>query len=140
MLTNFGRLSVLAILLSVSACAVIQPQTNEEHVLKLAEKRQAALLAHDFKKAYKYTSPGYRELHTVENFMSDYAGVYSWKSSDVLTATCDDDVCQVNVKVLVDIGLMQSAVAPGEERVLVPRVNRETWLKLDNKWWFSSSQ
>lgn len=119
---------------------MIQPKTTEEYVLKLAEKRQTALLAQDFKKAYKYMSPGYRELNTVENLMSDYAGVYSWKSSDVLNATCDDDVCRVNVKVFVDIGLMQSAGAPDQERVLVPRVNRETWLKLDNKWWFSKSQ
>ncbi|MDY0205315.1 MAG: hypothetical protein RBR82_01680 [Pseudomonas sp.] len=140
MLTNFGRLSVLAIVLSMSACAVMQPKTTEENVLKLAEKRQTALLAQDFKKAYKYMSPGYRELNTVENLMSDYAGVYSWKSSDVLNATCDDGVCRVNVKVFVDIGLMQSAATPDQERVLVPRVNRETWIKLDNKWWFSKSE
>lgn len=140
MFTNFGRLSVLAIFLSVSACAVMQPKANEEHVFELAEKRQTALLEHDFKKAYKYMSPGYRELNTVEKFMSDYAGVYSWKSSEVLSASCDDDVCKVNVQVFVDIGLMQSVKTPEAERVLVPRVNRETWLKLDNKWWFSNSK
>lgn len=140
MFTKLGRLSVLAVILSVSACAVIQPKTDEERVFQLAEKRQAALLAYDFKKAYTFMSPGYRELNTVEKLRSNYAGVYSWKSSEVLGATCEEDVCQVNVKVLVDIGLMQSTKTPDDERVLVPRVNRETWLKMDNKWWFSKSQ
>lgn len=140
MFTKLGRLSVLAVILSVSACAVIQPKTDEERVFQLAEKRQAALLAHDFKKAYTFMSPGYRELNTVEKLMSDYVGVYSWKSSEVLGATCEDDVCKVNVEVFVDIGLMQSTKTPDDERVLVPRVNRETWLKMDNKWWFSKSQ
>lgn len=140
MFTKLGRLSVLAVILSVSACAVIQPKTDEERVFQLAEKRQAALLAYDFKKAYTFMSPGYRELNTVEKLRSNYAGVYSWKSSEVLGATCEDDVCKVNVEVFVDIGLMQSTKTPDDERVLVPRVNRETWLKMDNKWWFSKSQ
>ena len=140
MLRNLGRLFFLTVILSVSACAVMQPKTDEERVSSLAEQRQAALLEYDFKKAYKYMSPGYRQLNSLEQFISNYAGVYSWVSSDVLGATCEDDICTVNVEVFIDMGLMHNTRAPNSEKVLVPRVNIETWFKLDNKWWFSKSQ
>lgn len=140
MLRNLGRLFFLTVILSVSACAVMQPKTDEDRIIELAEKRQAALLKHDFKTAYQYMSPGYRQLNSLEQFADNYAGVYSWVSSDVLDASCEEDICKVNVEVVVDLGLMQGTRAPVSEKVLVPRVNRETWLKLDNKWWFSKSQ
>ena len=140
MLKSFGRLFFLTMILSVSACAVMQPKTDEERVTGLAEKRQAALLKHDFKTAYQYMSPGYRQLNSLEQFADNYAGVYSWVSSDVLDASCEEDICKVNVEVVVDLGLMQNTRAPAAEKVLVPRVNQETWLNLDNKWWFSKSQ
>lgn len=140
MLNIFGRLMLLTVILGMSACAVMQPQTDEEQVLVLAEKRQAALLKHDFNQAYKYMSPGYRQLNTIEQFTSNYAGVYSWVSSNVLDATCEEDLCKVNVEVQIDLGLMQNTRGPAAEKFLIPRVNQETWLKLDNKWWFSKSQ
>jgi hypothetical protein len=140
MLNIFGRLMLLTVILGMSACAVMQPQTDEEQVLVLAEKRQAALLKYDFNQAYKYMSPGYRQLNTIEQFTSNYAGVYSWVSSNVLNASCEEDVCKVNVKVFVDMGLMRNTGAAGAEKFLIPRVNRETWFKINNKWWFSKSE
>ena len=140
MLRNFGRLFFLTMILSVSACAVMQPKADDELIIELAEKRQAALLKHDFKTAYQYMSPGYRQLNSLEQFADNYAGVYSWVSSDVLDASCEEDICKVNVEVVVDLGLMQNTRTPASEKVLIPRVNQETWLNLDNKWWFSKSQ
>ncbi len=140
MLKALSRLALLSVVLGVSACAVIQPKTDEERVFSLAEKRQAALLEYDFKKAYQYMSPGYRQLNNLEQFTSNYAGVYNWTSSDVLSASCEEDVCKVNVKVFVDMGLMRNTGATGAEKFLIPRVNRETWFKINNKWWFSKSE
>ena len=140
MLKALSRLALLSVVLGVSACAVIQPKTDEERVFLLAEQRQAALLEYDFKKAYQYMSPGYRQLNNLEQFTSNYAGVYNWTSSDVLSASCEEDVCKVNVEVFVDMGLMPNTGATGAEKFLIPRVNRETWFKINNKWWFSKSE
>ncbi len=118
MLRNLGRLFFLTVILSVSACAVMQPKTDEERVLKLAEQRQAALLEHDFNKAYQYMSPGYRQLNNLDKFTSNYTGVYNWVSSDVLSASCEEDVCKVNVKIFLDMGLMRNTEASAAEKIL----------------------
>ena len=140
MLSMLSRLILLTVVVGMSGCSAIQPKTDEQRVIALAEQRQAAFLEKDFNKAYKYMSPGYRQLNTVEQFTSNYAGVYSWVSSKVLNATCEDDLCKVNVEVQFDAGLMQNTRAPATEKFLIPRVNLETWFKLDNKWWFSKSE
>ena len=141
MLSMLSRLILLTVVVGISGCSVIQPKTDEQRVIALAEKRQAAFLEKDFNKAYKYMSPGYRQVNTVEQFNSNYAGVYSWVSSKVLNASCEEDVCKVNVEIFYDSGLMQNtARKPSSEKFLIPRVNRETWFKLDNKWWFSKSE
>lgn len=141
MFKTFSRFALVTTVLAVSACAVIQPKTDEERVFELAEQRQAALLNHDFKKAYQYMSPGYRQLNSLEQFHSNYAGVYSWVSSNVKNVSCEDEICKVNVEIEYDAQLMMNtARKPNSERFLIPRVNLETWVKLDNKWWFSKSQ
>lgn len=141
MLKVFSRFILLTVILGVSACAVMQPKTDEELVLARAEQRQVALLKHDFKTAYQYMSPGYRQLNNLEQFTANYLGVYSWVSSNVKNISCEDDVCKVNVAIEVDAGLlMGTSRKPSTEKFLVPRVNQETWFKLDDKWWFSKSE
>lgn len=141
MLNIFGRLMLLTVVLGMSACAVMQPQTDEDRVLVLAEKRQEALLGRDFVTAYKYMSPGYRQLNTLEQFTSNYTGVYAWESSDVLSATCEENICKVHVEIGYDSARMfNTGRKPSGEKQIISRVNIETWLKLDNKWWFSKSQ
>lgn len=141
MLSVFSRFILLMAIIGLSACAVMQPKTDEEHVLARAEQRQDALLKQDFKTAYQYMSPGYRQLNSLEQFTANYIGVYSWVSSNVKNASCEDDVCKVNVAIEYDAGLMMgTSRKPSAEKFLVPRVNQETWFKLDDKWWFSKSE
>lgn len=140
MLNVVSRFILLAIVLGLSACDVVEPKTDEEQVFERAEQRQTALLKQDFKTAYQYMSPGYRQLNSLEQFSANYAGVYSWVSSNVETATCEDDVCKVNVAIEYDAGLMNTARKPSSEKLLIPRVNLETWFKLDDTWWFSKSE
>ena len=141
MFNVFSQASLLTVILGLSACAMMQPKTAEESVLARAEQRQVALLKHDFAKAYQYMSPGYRQLNSLEQFTANHVGVYSWVSSTVKNASCDDDVCKVNVEIEYDAGLMMgTSRKPSAEKFLVPRVNQETWFKLDDKWWFSKSE
>ena len=136
-----SRFILLTVILGVSACAVMQPKTDEDRVLARAEQRQVALLKHDFKTAYQYMSPGYRKLNSLEQFTSSHVGVYGWKSSNVKNASCEDDVCKVNVAIEYDAGLMMGTPRKSSaEKFLVVRVNQETWFNLDGKWWFSKSE
>ena len=140
MLNMFRRLVLLMVVLGVSACAVIEPKA-EEHVFALAEQRQAALLKHEFDKAYQYMSPGYRQLNSLEQFTTKNMGVYAWESSNVLNSECEEDICKVNVAIEYDSARMfNTGRKPVAEKRIISRVNIETWIKLDNKWWFSKSQ
>lgn len=131
----------LVTVLSLSACSVLQPKTDEERVFYLAEKRQAALLKHDFDKAYTFMSPGYREVNSIPRFTADNQGAYSLVSTEVDKVICEDDACKVYVKIEFDARvLMGSMGRPSAETMVLPRVNRETWVRLDNKWWFSRSE
>ncbi|MDY0250850.1 MAG: hypothetical protein RBR45_12470 [Pseudomonas sp.] len=136
-----SRMVFLTVIIGVSACAGIQHKTNDERVFSLAEKRQAALLKQDFDKAYAFMSPGYREVNTIKQFMGDNQGVYSWISSKVDKAECEDDVCKVYVEIEFDARALMGGVGkPSSDTLILSRVNRETWVKLDNKWWFSKSE
>lgn len=141
MLSVFSRFILLMAIIGLSACAVMQPKTDEEHVLARAEQRQDALLKQDFKTAYQYMSPGYRQLNSLEDFKSDYAGVYNWVSSEIKLAKCEEDICKLNVQVNYDATYMMK-VNPNKtsEKFIIPNTVRETWFKLDDKWWFSKSE
>ncbi len=136
-----SRIGLLTMVLGVSACSVLQPKTDDERVFTLAEQRQAALMKHDFETAYKYMSPGYRELNSIKQFIGSNEGVYSWVSSKVDKASCDEDMCKVFVEIEFDARALMGGVGkPSSESMILPRVNRETWVRLDNKWWFSKSE
>lgn len=137
----FSRMALVTVVLGMAACAVIQNKTDDERVFSLAEQRQEVLLKHDFEKAYMFMSPGYREVNTINQFIGDNYGVYSWVSSKVDKVNCDGDVCTAYVHIEFDAkALMGSAGRPSSGQMILPRVNRETWVRLDNKWWFSKSQ
>lgn len=136
-----SRIFLLATIVGISACAGIQHKTDDERVLALAEKRQAALLKQDFAGAYKFMSPGYREVNSLRKFTSNYLGVHSWDSSRVYKTVCEEDICTVYVEVQFDASMLMGAAGhrTTDGKMLLPRVSKETWVKLDNKWWFSKS-
>lgn len=141
MFKDSKRIIFLIAMLSISACAVLQPKTDEEQVLYLAQQRQNALLGQDYAKAYKYMSPGYRQLNTLQQFNSRYAGAHSWESADVYKTLCEEEICTAYVKVKFDAGALMGGGGRGalSKKNLLDRVTQETWVKLDNKWWFSKS-
>ena len=137
----FSRMVLLILVFGVSACSVFQQETDDERVFALVEQRQIALLKQDFEEAYTYMSPGYRELNSIKRFIGDNEGVYSWVSSNVDSVSCEDDVCKAYVSSEFDVTALMAGVGkPSTEKMILPRVNRETWIKLDNKWWFSKSE
>ena len=141
MLSMLSRLILLSVVVGISGCSAIQPKTDEQRVIALAEQRQAGLLRQDFDKAYQYMSPGYRQLNSLEQFTTKNMGVYAWESSNVLNSECEEDICKVNVAIEYDSARMfNTGRKPVAEKRIISRVNIETWIKLDNKWWFSKSQ
>jgi hypothetical protein len=90
-----------------------------------AQKRWDALVAGDVEGAYKYLSPGSRQVTTV--------GVYGasirlgfWKKAVVQRVEClEPDVCQVHV--MVDYLVRGSPVTS-------PLL--ESWARSDQEWWY----
>ena len=135
----FSRFILLAIILGASACAVMQPKTDEEIVEKRSALRLEALKKLDFEKAYTYMSPGYRSIKGLDRFKLDYAGAVNMLGFNVDSVECNMDTCSVLVasdyKVAI-VGRGFSATKP----LVIDRVNKETWIRSDGKWWFVKSE
>ncbi len=135
-----GMLAGVALELSLlSGCAMLQPKTDDEQVALKAQARQDALLIYDYKTAYKFFSPGYRETHTYEQYVGRKGGAVKRVSASVQSVACIDDLCNVNIDLYYKyqgiIGFSAKASAKPNHRV-----NKEKWIKINNKWWLYSKK
>lgn len=125
-------LTVAAVVLT--GCVGFQYKSDEEIVIDRAIKRMEALQSLDFKKAYSYMSPGYREVKNLNRFKSDFSGAANMRSFSVSGASCEENRCVVTVarKYTVTLNVRGSRGAQPLENI-----SRQLWLKVDGKWWYS---
>lgn len=120
------RLATLLTTAFLTACAGLGVQkTPEEQVTSRAQARLDALLESDFKKAYKYTSPAYRESYGINNYTRRYAGASSWNKAEVSNVTCEEYRCDVSLRV------SYQTFKAGFENT---RSMQERWIKVDGDW------
>ena len=139
MLKNLGRLFLLTVILSVSACAVMQPKTDEERVIALAEQRQAALLERDFLKAYQFMSPGYRSVKNLDRFKLENAGAVNLLDFNVQSAECTEDTCTVSVVSDYKVALVGRGFS-SKNPLVVDYFSKEIWIRSNGKWWFVKNE
>lgn len=137
---KIGILAGVALELSLlSGCAMLQPKTDEEQVALKAQARQDALLIHDYKAAYKFFSPGYRETHTYQQYIGRKGGAVKRVSASINTVECVDNMCNVNVDLYYKYqGIL--GVYTKDSAKPNHRVNKEKWIKVGNKWWLYSKK
>lgn len=72
---------------------------SEEQLKERIEGRWAALIKRDFSEAYKYESPGYRALYSVEQFRGVFGGQVGWLSARIAKLTIKDASAEAVVSV-----------------------------------------
>lgn len=133
MLRRFKFFGVLVLALLASACSTYQTKTDEQVVEGKALERLKYLDALDFEKAYQFMTPGYREVKDLEAFRFDFGGSKDILSYKLHSLSCADDQCIV----LMDVEYDRSKQLKG---LKVVRTNKETWIRVDGKWWFAKSE
>ncbi len=98
-----------------------------------AVARWDALIAGNWKDAYEFESPGYRQAKTVDDLRQSYGGLIDWKSIEVLEVSMESE------KVAVVRLLLKSMIYDpgfGGEGMLIPTEFKERWLFKDGQWWY----
>jgi hypothetical protein len=125
-------LALLCSLLLLSACAT----TTEPKASNIEERvtaRWKTLLGGDLAGSYEYLSPGYRSSVSSLQFQRNILlQKVQWTDAKYMSSECTETIC--NVKVLV--GFTVSGAIPGMKRYEGTKQVEESWLLVDDLWYF----
>ncbi|MCP5473352.1 MAG: hypothetical protein H7A19_00720 [Rhodanobacteraceae bacterium] len=106
--------------------------TPEEQVKRRAVQRWDLLIERDFDKAYDLLSPGYREVQTRENYVRTMKDrPVQWTSVFFQKATCEPDVCTVEIQVNAQFQMPVMRVGTVDALNVVT----ENWILSDGEWY-----
>ena len=100
----------------------IQAQVQQRSDAYWQARRTADVAA-----AYALTSPGYRAVHTLEQFRLDYGAIPNLTGGDIVSAHCEQERCELVRAFKTSSPLMPST--------LVPISISEVWVQQDGQWW-----
>lgn len=109
--------------------------SREDKLSVRVQNRWNALIARDFAKAYEFNSPGYKGLHTLEQFKGGFGGQVIWTDADVARLEAKGDAAKVVVmvkyKAVLAFGTQDgSTLSPGETAL------HENWILEDEVWYY----
>ena len=90
-----------------------------------AQARWDALLVAQYEKAYSFISPAGRLTLSVELYRSRIASA-NWRAAKVTSATCEPEVCEVTLKL--DVNVLPDL--PYAQAI------NEKWIVVGGEWWF----
>ncbi|MDT8450151.1 MAG: hypothetical protein RQ847_08230 [Wenzhouxiangellaceae bacterium] len=119
----------------VAACSQ-PPRPPEEIVAERAQARWEAMIARDFKRAWQFYTPGFREKSDPADFSAELSRrPVRWDSAEVAEVSCQQARCSVQVEVGYTAAGAPGVLAGMEGR----RPVEETWIQIDGEWWYSAS-
>lgn len=131
----------LSLALGLGGCAGLSGQADSvkagKTVAKRAEERMAALQDLDFKKAYEYMSPSYRQVKDLKRFRVEFGGAANIVSFKVLEPECEPEVCRVVVTRVVKLPMGGRRV--GQFMDMETSI-QQVWVNTNGTWWYSSSR
>jgi hypothetical protein len=126
------RLAV-AVCLCLAGCGIGKGISPEEHVTERAEQRWRALIDGDFRDAYDFLAPGYRETTPYERYQRRFGTLVAWQTATVTDVRVDQELGRADVT----LTLKYRAAVPTGAMIDNARGMRETWLFVDGDWFFS---
>lgn len=126
-----AAVAIAAVAVLISGCQKRDPAAI---VKQRAAERWNLLVEHHAVKAYDYLSPGYRETHSLEQYVAFISTVrIKWRSAKVLDQQCDTELCTVHLMVMSGI--------PGQLAGVTRDIESETpvtehWVASAGQWYF----
>lgn len=109
------------------------PPDPEIAVSERAQERWNLLVARDFSAAWGLYTPGFRETTAERDFAWEMSRrPVRWESAEVVATECDGDRCTASVRVRYHV----PAAPAGLNTLRNEREVEETWIRVENQWWF----
>lgn len=122
-------LALVAAALLAAGCATTEGAADQQ-VSKLANQRWGYLIEGQWQKAYDMLTPGYRNLHDLREFQSQFKGAVQWRRAEVAQASCEAEKCDVRIELTV-----ASPFGRGKGDT-ISTFFTETWLKEGGRWYY----
>jgi hypothetical protein len=127
-------ITLLVIVAALGGCAIFDNRPPEEIVGERAQTRLDLLLSKDFERSYQHMTPGYRAIHTVDQYTVDFAGSGMWTDTSIATVGCTR-VGEAPVTACKVVALI-SYPAPRMGYIQTTEVT-ENWVLLDGRWYMN---
>jgi hypothetical protein len=136
-----GWLAMVLLALALVGCEQAQ-ELSEEQVAQLEQRvrdRWLARSAHDFAKAWEYSTPNYRENFPKSLYIHKFSYAVNWELTgvEVLDYDARAAVASVAVRVMSEPAKLTSAASRAVGAT--PITFREKWMYIDGEWWFSTN-
>lgn len=115
--------------LALAGCSSIGSVGNKAPEDLVRERAQAwadAASSGDWRLAYTYTSPGYRQTATAGRYHAQIAGARSWLSATVRDVECVESSCKVTF-------ILEYKAR--EMDMIIRRPRQYTWVESEGQWW-----
>ena len=135
--TIFLLLVFLVVQLLMSGCATLGGASvnSDEYIAERASRRWKALIEGDFKKAYEFESPGYRQSKSLDYFRKQFGGWVAWTGASVMhVKRLSDHVAEVRIHLEFDSYQSQTQSMQKDASYF-----NEKWIYADNNWWYVSN-
>lgn len=129
--------AALAVLILAACGPQEPPRPDHEIVAERAQARWDALIAGDFATALTYYTPGFQEQTPADAFAADMSNrPVQWVSAEHRESTCEGDRCAVEMLVGYRLPSAPAQLSGlGNQRPV-----EETWVRIDDGWWFVPGQ
>lgn len=127
-----GSPAVPAVEAPSAALATEEAQTQQALLKQRATARWDALIRKDFKAAYAFNSPSYRELYSLDSFRSRFGQKVAWRRIEVVDAVLKgEDAATVGLYLYFGYSHPQA-----EKTFEMKTYIQETWVRVDGQWWY----
>ena len=121
-----------SIVFLLASCSV---KETVDDIDKKAIERWNALIEGDYKKAYSYIAPSYKQLEDFSAFSNrmNVAQLHiTWNKVELNNKKCEPEVCEVNLKLNYTYQFPKRSMGEATATTDV----KENWIKSDEKWYY----
>jgi hypothetical protein len=110
-----------------------------QELQKRVEERWQARIAHDWGKAWEYSSPAYREVFPKHLYVKKFSYTADWELTGIEVTHYDPSAAVASVVVRVMSRPTKQTSAAAKALGAMPRNLHERWILIDGQWWFSAN-
>ena len=114
-------------------------EQDREQLQQRVQERWLARSAHDFGKAWEYSTPKYRRSFPKRLYIHKFSYALNWELTglEVLNYDAQAAVASVAVRVMSEPTKLTSTASRAVGAV--PITIREKWIHIDGEWWYSAN-